>query len=433
VLDIALYAIGILVVIIGIALSIGLHELGHYAPAKYFGVRVKQFMIGFGPTFFSRQRGETEFGFKAFPLGGYILMAGMYPPERKPYRGPFAGWIKEARKEIAAQEEEGDEGRQFYELTTWKKVTIMLGGPMMNFFLGIALIAVALTGIGPLQNSLTVSKVYQCVEASSDGSCPAGAPISPAAQAGMQDGDRVVAVNGTDVSRWAEVTQIMTERGQGASTLVVDRAGGLVSLSIIPSYFERAVYDANGALSLDADGNPVTRLTPIIGVSLAPSSTPMPFTDSIGYGLAATGAMFAFIVELPQQVYQVFISTFGLAERDPYGAVSIVGVGQLAGELTAAEIPTTAKLSSLLLLLGSLNIALFAFNLIPLLPLDGGHVAGALYEGAKRKASALVTRKDPGPVDTAKALPVAYGMWVILIFTGVVLILADLINPISLG
>jgi membrane-associated protease RseP (regulator of RpoE activity) len=85
------------------------------------------------------------------------------------------------------------------------------------------------------------------------------------------------------------------------------------------------------------------------------------------------------------------------------------------------------------LLLGSLNIALFAFNLIPLLPLDGGHVAGALYEGAKRKASALVTRKDPGPVDTAKALPVAYGMWVILIFTGVVLILADLINPISLG
>ena len=432
-LDLALYAIGILVVIIGIALSIGLHELGHYAPAKYFGVRVKQFMIGFGPTFFSRQRGETEFGFKAFPLGGYILMAGMYPPERKPNRGPFAGWIKEARKEIAAQEEEGDEGRQFYELTTWKKVTIMLGGPMMNFFLGIALIAVALTGIGPLQNSLTVSKVYQCVEASSDGSCPAGAPISPAAQAGMQDGDRVVAVNGTDVSSWAEVTQIMRERGQGASTLVVDRAGDLVSLSMIPSYFERAVYDSNGALSLDADGNPVTRLTPIIGVSLAPTSTPMPLTDSIGYGFAATGAMFAFIVELPQQVYQVFISTFGLAERDPYGAVSIVGVGQLAGELTAAEIPTAAKLSSLLLLLGSLNIALFAFNLIPLLPLDGGHVAGALYEGAKRKASALVTRKDPGPVDTAKALPVAYGMWVVLIFTGVVLILADLINPISLG
>ena len=432
-LDLALYAIGILVVIIGIALSIGLHELGHYAPAKYFGVRVKQFMIGFGPTFFSRQRGETEFGFKAFPLGGYILMAGMYPPEIKPYRGPFAGWIKDARKEIAAQEEEGDEGRQFYELTTWKKVTIMLGGPMMNFFLGIALIAVALTGIGPLQNSLTVSKVYQCVEASSDGSCPAGAPISPAAQAGMQDGDRVVAVNGTDVSSWAEVTQIMRERGQGASTLVVDRAGDLVSLSIVPSYFERAVYDSNGALSFDADGNPVTRLTPIIGVSLAPTSTPMPLTDSIGYGFAATGAMFAFIVELPQQVYQVFISTFGLAERDPYGAVSIVGVGQLAGELTAAEIPTSAKLSSLLLLLGSLNIALFAFNLIPLLPLDGGHVAGALYEGAKRKASDLVTRKDPGPVDTAKALPVAYGMWVVLIFTGVVLILADLINPISLG
>jgi membrane-associated protease RseP (regulator of RpoE activity) len=433
VLDIALYAIGILVVILGIALSIGLHELGHFAPARAFGVRVKQFMIGFGPTFFSRQRGETEFGFKAFPLGGYILMAGMYPPEKKPYNGPFASWIQEARKEIAAQEEPGDEGRQFYQLSTWKKVVIMLGGPMTNFFLGLLLIAIALTGIGPLQNSLTVAKVYQCIEASSDGSCPAGAPVSPAALAGMQDGDRVVAVNGTDVQSWAEVTAIMTERGQGASTLVVDRSGPLENLSITPSYFERAVYDSNGALSLDSEGNPVTRLTPIIGVSLEPSSKPMPLADSIGYGLEATGAMLVFILELPQQVYQVFLSTFGLGERDPYGAVSIVGVGQLAGELTAAEIPNSAKLSSLLLLLGSLNIALFAFNLIPLLPLDGGHVAGALYEGAKRKVSTVFTRKDPGPVDTAKALPVAYGMWVVLIFTGVVLIVADLINPITFG
>ncbi|MEL0134871.1 MAG: site-2 protease family protein [Aquiluna sp.] len=432
-LDIALYAIGILVVVLGIALSIGLHELGHFAPARAFGVRVKQFMIGFGPTFFSRQRGETEFGFKAFPLGGYILMAGMYPPEKKPYNGPFASWIQEARKEIAAQEEPGDEGRQFYQLSTWKKVVIMLGGPMMNFFLGLLLIAIALTGIGPLQNSLTVAKVYQCIEASSDGSCPAGAPVSPAALAGMQDGDRVVAVNGTDVQSWAEVTAKMTERGQGASTLVVDRSGSLETLSITPSYFERAVYDSNGALSLDSEGNPVTRLTPIIGVSLEPSSKPMPLADSIGYGLEATGAMFVFILELPQQVYQVFLSTFGLGERDPYGAVSIVGVGQLAGELTAAEIPNSAKLSSLLLLLGSLNIALFAFNLIPLLPLDGGHVAGALYEGAKRKVSTVLTRKDPGPVDTAKALPVAYGMWVVLIFTGVVLIVADLINPITFG
>jgi membrane-associated protease RseP (regulator of RpoE activity) len=225
----------------------------------------------------------------------------------------------------------------------------------------------------------------------------------------------------------------MTERGQGASTVEVDRNGRLETLSVTPSYFERAVYDSNGALSLDSEGNPVTRLTPIIGVSLEPASEPMPLADSIGYGLEATGAMFVFILELPQQVYQVFLSTFGLGERDPYGAVSIVGVGQLAGELTAAEIPNSAKLSSLLLLLGSLNIALFAFNLIPLLPLDGGHVAGALYEGTKRKVSTVFTRKDPGPVDTAKALPVAYGMWVVLIFTGVVLIVADLINPITFG
>jgi membrane-associated protease RseP (regulator of RpoE activity) len=157
----------------------------------------------------------------------------------------------------------------------------------------------------------------------------------------------------------------------------------------------------------------------------------MPILEAGGFALSATGAMFGFILDLPAQVFAVAQSTFGLAERDPNGAVSILGVGQLAGEVSSADAPVGAKLASLLLLLGTLNIALFAFNLIPLLPLDGGHVVGALYEGGKRRVIKAVTKKDPGPIDTAKALPIAYAVWALLLFTGLLLIFADIVNPIG--
>lgn len=432
-LDALLYILGILVVLLGIALSIGLHEVGHLVPAKLFGIKVKQYMIGFGPTVFSRRKGETEYGFKAFPLGGYILMEGMYPPEAKPYRGPFSKWISEARAEVRKELDPADEDRQFYKLSAWKKLTIMLGGPTMNLILGVVLIVTALSGIGQMQNSMNINQVYDCIDASADGSCPAGAPLSPAALAGMQPGDQVVAAGGQEVSLWSEAVEIMSQNPGGATELVVLREGERVALSITPVFMERQLYDSNNVALEDENGLPVTELRPIIGVQLLPQQQPVPVLDATGFAFGATAAMFAFILELPQQVYQVAQSTFGFAERDPNGAVSILGVGQLAGEVSSANAPVDARLASLLLLIGTLNLALFAFNLIPLLPLDGGHVLGAVYESAKRRIGKLVVGRDPGPIDTAKALPIAYGVWALLLFTGLLLIFADIVNPIGLN
>jgi membrane-associated protease RseP (regulator of RpoE activity) len=427
VLDTILYLLGILIFLVGIAFSVGLHELGHYLPAKKFGVEVRQFMIGFGPTIFSRRRGETEFGVKAFPLGGYILMSGMYPPAKKPYRGLFANWINEARREVESQENVSEE-RKFYRLSGPKKITIMLGGPVMNLLLGTLLIVASLSGIGTLQNSLTVDQVYPCMESAVESECPEGSAATPAKLAGLQSGDEVKAVNGQTVRSWQEVTALLEDNS--SSTLTVDRNGADVTINITPVFMERAVYDSLGNLQLDAQGNPVTELSPVLGIRLLGVTKPVGLDQSLAYAGASLASMAAFILELPQQIYEVTLSTVGITERDPYGAVSIVGVGQLAGELTSADIGIDAKLSSLLLLLGSLNLVLFVFNLVPLLPLDGGHVVGAVYESAKRRVVKQFRGEDPGPIDTAKALPLAYFVWVVLIFTGILLILADLINPI---
>lgn len=426
-LDTILYLLGILIFLVGIALSVGLHELGHYLPAKKFGVEVRQFMVGFGPTLFSRRRGETEFGVKAFPLGGYILMSGMYPPAKKPYRGLFANWINEARKEVESLESVSED-RKFYRLSGPKKITIMLGGPVMNLLLGTLLIVASLSGIGTLQNSLTVDQVYPCMESAVESDCPAGAVSTPAKLAGLESGDQVSAVNGQTVANWQEVTALL--ENNSSSTLTVLRDGTEISLNISPVFMERAVYDSLGNLELDAQGNPVTKLSPVLGIRLLGVTKPVGIDQAFSYAGASLVSMAAFILELPQQIYEVTLSTVGLTERDPYGAVSIVGVGQLAGELTSADIGIDAKLSSLLLLLGSLNLVLFVFNLVPLLPLDGGHVVGAVYESAKRRVVKQFRGADPGPIDTAKALPLAYFVWVVLIFTGILLILADLINPI---
>jgi membrane-associated protease RseP (regulator of RpoE activity) len=142
------------------------------------------------------------------------------------------------------------------------------------------------------------------------------------------------------------------------------------------------------------------------------------------------------VLSLPQRMVAVADAAFGDGERDPTGVVGLVGVGRVAGEIAsidAAQYTTAARVADLLALLAALNVALFVFNLIPLVPLDGGHVAGALWEGLRRQVARLRRRPDPGPVDVARAMPLAYAVVVLMLGMGLVLAYADIVRPITLG
>lgn len=450
-----LYILGIVVILLGIAVSIGLHEVGHLVPAKLFGVRVAQYMIGFGPTLFSRTRGETEYGVKAIPLGGYISMAGMYPPARNTKKqdasdatepaiksettgrtsstGFFQTLIQDARSSSAYHLTLADENRVFYKLPTYKRVIIMLGGPLMNLLIAIALFAVVLSGFGTRQ--LTVGSVSACVlpASSAADSCSPTDREAPGSAAGFKPGDQIIRINDIDYPGWDQVTGLIrTSAGKNVDVTVL-RAGKPVTLTAKPLLTVRNVVTTTGKAVTDSSGAPVTEKVGFLGIgptyvlAQQPLSRVMP---TIGSNITADVHI---ILNLPQRLIDVAKAAFGSEARDPNGPVSVVGVGRIAGEVTATQTsPFLERFAFLLQLLASLNVALFVFNLVPLLPLDGGHVAGALWESIRRAIAKLLRRPDPGPVDIARLVPITFVVVVVLCLMSALLIYADIVKPITL-
>ena len=425
------YLAGILFVLFGIAVSIGLHEIGHLVPAKAFGVKVTKYMIGFGPTLYSKKVGETEYGLKAIPLGGYIAMLGMYPPAKKPETktGFFRDMISQARAAHSEAETPKDANRKFYQLSVGKRIIVMLGGPFMNLILGVLLTAIALSGFGIYQSSFKIEAVSVCLD-NTQTSCPIQEQ-TPAQLAGFQAGDEVVSVAGKPVQSWEEIRELLTLTP--TAEFQVRRENQLVNLTVTAVLQQRQQFDSLGNPVLDEAGQFVFAPQPFLGVFLTPERKPLPLSDS----LQASGTILVqignLILQLPQKVIEVTATTFGGGERDLNGPISIVGIGQIAGEVASSDrAGFVDKFATGIQILGSLNFALFVFNMIPLLPLDGGHVAGGIYEAIKRGLFRIAGKKDPGPADTALLMPMTYFVFIGLLVLTALLITADLVNPVSL-
>ena len=425
------YLAGILFIVLGIGVSIGIHEIGHLLPAKYFGVKVTKYMIGFGPTLYSKKVGETEYGLKAFPLGGYIAMLGMYPPARRPEtkNGFFRDMISQARLAHSENETPLDANRKFYQLPVLKRMIIMLGGPFMNLVLGVLLTVIALSGFGIYQSSLKIEAVSVCLDNKSV-QCPVSEQ-TPAQLAGLKAGDEVVSVAGNQATDWAQIRDLLTATPTAEFEIIRD--GKILKVTVTAVIQQRPQFDSLGNPILDEAGEIVSAPQPFLGVFLTPERKPVPLVQSLEASGSTIAQIGTLILRLPQEVVEVTAITFGGGERDPNGPISIVGIGQVAGEVAASDQAGLAdKLATGIQILGSLNFALFVFNMVPLLPLDGGHVAGGIYESIKRGLYRIAGKKDPGPADTALLMPLTYFVFIALLVVSALLITADLVNPISL-
>jgi len=443
-----LYLLGVVFFVLAILASIGLHELGHMVPAKAFGGKVTQYFIGFGPTVWSRQRGETEYGVKAVPLGGFVKIVGMLPPDaehadkveydddgnrvvtvRKSNTGMFGQLVSDARAAEWETITAADEDRLFYRMAWWKKVVVMAGGPTVNLMIAFVIFAGLFATVGNPGDSVAeteVDVVSACiVPAAEEGrACTAADPVSPAAEAGLRPGDRFMSFNGAPVESWQQLQGLIRGNANGRATIVVDRAGQTLTLHTDTLVEPRPT-----------DPDDPQKLTPVGFLGVAPVVTYVHggvlYTVEQMGGLAKQSAVA--LATLPVKVWGVGQAIVGLKDRAVDSPVSIVGGGRIAGETASADgFPLRDKMIGLLGLVAGFNFFIGLFNFIPLLPLDGGHIAGALWEAARRGIARLRGRPDPGYVDVARLLPVAYVVASFLLVMGVVLIVGDLVVPVSI-
>ncbi|HEX3707309.1 MAG TPA: site-2 protease family protein [Mycobacteriales bacterium] len=390
------YTLGVIAFAVGLLLSVMLHEAGHFTTAKAFGMKASRFFVGFGPTLWSFRRGETEYGVKALPFGGFVKIDGMTSLE-----------------EIAPE----DEARAFYRQPPGRRTIVLCAGSFVHFVIAILLVfgILAATGKDPIRtNGLQVAGVSKCLTASGAGSCT-GAPAAPAYGV-FRSGDVLLSIDGLtlDSSGLNFVQTLRHHPGQPA-TIVYQRDGTTRTVVMTPVPLTVG-HQVEGRIGLQTEPNAAH-----VSVSGAFGRT----FSLLGDFIKETGSA---ISGLPHEVHQVFAGE----QRGGTSAASIVDVARVSGQISSSGASVGDIIASLLLILAELNLFFGLFNLLPLLPMDGGHVAILGFEEGRTRLYRTIGRRDPGRVDIMKVLPLTYALFAALVGLSLILLYAGITNPIRL-
>lgn len=415
------YVLGVVLVAIGILISVCIHEAGHMLTAKMFGMQVTKYFIGFPPKLWSFHRGETEYGIGASPFGGFCKISGMTPDD-----------------ELEMPEKERH--RSFIRQPVWKRTIVLVAGSLTHFVIAFVLLwfTVGVFGLTVLQAAdkapALIKSVASCVVVGNDvdssgnlRACKAGDPASPAAAAGLKGGDKVLSVNNVPTPTYAAFQQALRNAPTGTAVpLTYERAGKALTTQVKLISAQRVPVGSKKGTAAQA--------TPTIGLygNLEKTEYYGP-VGSAGKAVQITGLVFSgtftALGTIPQKIPNLFAALTG-AQRDVDGPVSVVGVSRIGGE--ALESQGQQGVPLILSILASLNIFIGIFNLVPLLPMDGGHVVIAWFQGVRSWFAKLRKRPDPGPVSYNRLLPLTYAVFAVLLVFGALTIAADFINPIKL-
>jgi len=397
-------ALGVIIFVVALLLSVMLHETGHFVMAKKFGMKATRYFVGFGPTIWSTWRGETEYGIKALPFGGFVKIIGMHS--------------------LDDVEDPADEPRSFRQQPAWQRIIVLCAGSFMHLVLAFLLFAGLALGVGIANDNTTeLGTVSSCVspnvtDLDNGVACTASDRTSPARLAGLRVGDQVTAFDGRPVSTWTQLDHVIRAAPPGsAATITVRRAGQTLTLHTTLA----SVSGRSGAYLGIAPGVVFQTASPARAVTYAGSS----------FGQVVTGSVQA-VAALPGAVHDLFNKK---KRADSVGGqvTSVYGAAVATGDEVASNQGWQYKVSFVLLLIASLNIFVGVFNMLPLLPLDGGHVAIVIWERIRAAFARLRGRPDPGLVDISKVLPVCFSIFIIVMFFGLILVAADIVNPLKIA
>jgi len=392
--------LGVLLFTAALLFSVMVHEFGHYIFAKRFGMKVTEFFLGFGQRIWSTVRGETEFGIKAIPAGGYCRIEGMTIHDPLPA---------------------GEEHRAFVTASTARKLIVLGAGSFNHFVLGFIMIFLMIFGVGQQSLSNQIGQIVPCV--SSIDKCAASDPASPSLKAGLKAGDKIIAINGVKTSNNNFSKDLAAVRkGSGKTfTFTIDRAGQVLQIPVTPvdRTIQGYTYSYVGMILKKA----TYRESPIAAIKDSGTTTWYMIKESVKS-----------LIKLPSMIPSLVRETFGSEKRDPNGPVGIVGVARASGEITSNNsLGTSSQISVFLMMVASLNIFVGIFNLLPLLPLDGGHMAIAIADAIRYRYAALRKRPKPAPIDINRLTPITIAVFAVLVGLSVLLLIADIVNPVSLN